>query len=85
MSKPTFKTQEEVLTQEVKDVLDQIYSGLISVSEAVFVLHTLDVILVSYRGKDFIISCLSDWTHWKSLDWDVWAMHDAPENFYVTL
>lgn len=85
MSKPIFKTQEQLLTEDVKELLDQLYSGLVSVTQAVFLLYEQDVSLVSYRDKSFIISCVSDWDTWGGLEWDVRAMNDAPENFYVTL
>lgn len=85
MSKPIFKTQEQLLTKDAKEILDQLYSGLVSVTQAVFLLYEQDVSLVSYRDKSFIISCVSDWNTWGEAEWDIRAINDAPENFYVTV
>lgn len=54
------KMFSEVVTEDVTDVCKQIVEGLITITEAAFILVDLDCMLVAMDGNTFTLCCYSE-------------------------
>ncbi len=78
------KTEQLLVTPDVRDVCSQIAGGLITVTEAVLMLIEYDVMVVSIDTNSIVVTCMSDSIKWTN-NYDAVTHFDCrgPEHFVV--
>ena len=79
------KTRDELITQDVIDVCEQLDGGLVTVTEAVTILLSLDCILVTVTQGCYTISCYSDSVACQEMPLEEFEFATMPEHYTVNV